>query len=202
MYYRAFEILFNPFTEVLYVAAIVLYFNRSKMIISTVSASLLFSCVLMHGGLFGITNYYSSYKFLENDGKSVDPTFKITSDDYFLALAIREAEIVPEDEQLTVITHAEGMKTFFPNMYQMFTRKQYYDVSSRVNLEFYEMARRHYGWMEFEPIDYSNACQYIQQYHVDMAIINFYENWDFNEAIDACMVTVLTKGNYNVKVSK
>lgn len=200
VYYRAFDILINPFTEVIYFYAIYKVLGNRKSISITMSLFIIIGCLLMHSSQIVENSSYSSYAHLKKEGKNVNGIFKLTDNELLVLRELRSTELIPNNEQIAILSHAEGVKTFFPNAYQIFARRQYFDASKRVNEEFYQIAKRHYGWLEEEiEIDYSKTCGYIEEYDVKVAIVNYKENWDFDQATDACMLTMKTIGDYKIK---
>lgn len=199
VYYRAFDILFNQFTLVLYVLAIAQCFKKCKVVNVVLCLSMMLLTFGMHTPLLIGEDGYSSYYYLKKLSASENSLFKIENADYYVMTSLMESDLMDSDEQLTVISHAQGLKTFFPQVYQIFSRRQLFDVSSRVNEEFYQLARNHYDWEENQELDYSKACSYIQEYDVDLAIIQYKNNFEFDIATNACMITVINTDSYHIK---
>lgn len=199
VYYRAFDILFNQFTLVIYVLAIANCVKKNTVINLALCAAMLILTIGMHTPILIGEDGYSSYYYLNKLASSENSLFKIEKEDYTVMTLLMESVLMESDEQLTVISHAQGLKTFFPNVYQIFSRRQIFDVSSRVNEEFYQLSRNHYSWEEKQDENYSKSCDYIKEYDVDIAIIQYKNNFEFDIATDACMVTVIKTESYHIK---
>jgi hypothetical protein len=199
VYYRAFDIILNPFTIVIYAICIFELIARYKVSRYAVPALSIVCVGLMHLNLFTDIETYTSYNYQLKDGKTVNPILKVKDEDYSVFLYIREKGLVPSDHQITVITHAEGFKTFFPNVYQLYTKNQIYYLDDRKNEDFYQMAKRHFTWEEKEDEDYTQACSFIKEYDVELAVINVYESNEFDEGVSSCMTQVLRTANYSVR---
>lgn len=202
VYYRAFDILFNPFTLVIYLVMIYQAVQSKRFIVTALCAVLMALTATMHLPLVNSDWSYSSYSYMLQQGENENSLFKMTNEDYQIAQIIKDLGIMESDHQITMISHAQGLRTFFPKTYQIFSRRQIFDESKRVNEEFYQLARFHYGWEENEELDYSKSCSYIEEYDVDLAVIQYYSNYEFDQATDACMITVGESYNYKIKVSK
>lgn len=200
VYYRAFDIILNPFTAVIYIIAINDMLHSFALSKQLISGFIVISLLLFHCYLFIPIDRFTSYAFHYSKGKDVDPITKLDPEELKVLQTIRAYELVPQDHQISVISQLEGFKTFFPNTYQIFARAQYYYPASRINEEFFQIAKRQYSWLERPDVDYSKACQYIKEYDVDLAVINFYESFEFDQATDKCMETIIKTDNYHVKI--
>ena len=89
-------------------------------------------------------------------------------------------------DQLRIISHAEGLRVFDGNAWVIFTPREYYYPQDRINDEFYEQARNHYPWDTYYETDFSSACQYIERFDVDYAIVEWFQNWDFDIEVGKC----------------
>lgn len=104
-----------------------------------------------------------------------------------------------DEHQPTIISHAEGVRTFLPNVYQIFTARDYYYIWNRVDWIFYDLARRHYDWEAPAAEDYARSCGYLDYYDVDYLIIQYWENPEFDKATDACTITEVTTSKFKIK---
>ena len=202
VYYRSFEVVFNPFTETLLFFALLKYFDGKKVIKGLVCGSLVVSIFVLHIGSY-LAWSGGDYHFYVEEGELVNSIFKLYPEDYEVLTQFRSmVQDNPVDYQLTVISHAEGMRTFLPQTYQLFTARQYWYAWDRVDENFYQMARRHYSWQDNSGIDYKKACQYVQQFDVDYALIKYWENWEFDNATNECMDVIWQSDYYKIKRSR
>ena len=115
-----------------------------------------------------------------------------------------ENEIInlePGDRQITVVSHADGLRTFTPNVYQVFTARQYWSSWDRIDQDFYQVARMWYGWEERpEGLDYTKSCSYLIKYKIDYVISEKWENYEFDNAINDC--TDIIHENYEFNLRK
>lgn len=203
VFYRTVEVLFNPFTEMLIIFVIFEWFAQLVWVKRGLMIILCCEIIIGHAA-----SYYNSdcglYTFHINGGRTVNPIYKI-SDEEIEAIHVLESLIQRDKDryvgghQPTIISHAEGVRTFLPNVYQIFTARDYYYIWNRVDWIFYDLARRHYDWEAPATEDYARSCTYLQDYQVDYLIIQYWENSEYDRATDACSTTEVTTSKFKVK---
>lgn len=203
VFYRTVEVLFNPFTEMLIILVIFEWFAQLVWVKRGLMIILCCEIIIGHAA-----SYYNSdwglYTFHINGGRTVNPIYKI-SDEEIEAIHVLESLIQRDKDryvgghQPTIISHAEGVRTFLPNVYQIFTARDYYYIWNRVDWIFYDLARRHYDWEAPATEDYARSCTYLQDYQVDYLIIQYWENSEYDRATDACSTTEVTTSKFKVK---
>lgn len=194
VYYRTFDVVFNPLTEMLFIAIIIQKFNK-KPVYYLLTVFVVYMIAYAHLGSY-INHYTGEYGFYIN--RNVLPKYKISNDNLEVIRAF-EADVKKyQDDDLRVISHAEGLRTFVPNAWQIFTPYQIYYPDTRINYEFFEQARNHYPYETYYETDFSSACQYVERFDVDYAIIEWNQNMDFDIEISKCMTKVY--GNYTYRL--
>lgn len=201
VFYRNVEVLFNPFTESLILLSIIDNINN-KYITMGISAVLLLSTILGHALSF-VDSDEGLYTFYVNGGKEVDHIYKIEHGEYEVIKRLQE-ELAndPIDGQPVVISQANGMRTFIPNAYQPITTRDFYYPYNRIDWNFYEIVRKHYPWQEHVDTPYENTCMYLERYDVDYLIIKYWDNSEFDQASDACSVTIFESAEFKLKKVK
>lgn len=201
VFYRNVEVLFNPFTESLILLCIIDNINN-KYIAMGISAVLLLSTILGHALSF-VDSDEGLYTFYVNGGKEVDHIYKIEHGEYEVIKRLQE-ELAndPIDGQPVVISQANGMRTFIPNAYQPITTRDFYYPYNRIDWNFYEIVRKHYPWQEHVDTPYENTCMYLERYDVDYLIIKYWDNSEFDQASDACSVTIFESAEFKLKKVK
>ncbi len=119
--------------------------------------------------------------------RGVMPKYKMTYDNYDAIKSFqKEIEDIDLGRQIRVISHAEGLRIFEPEVHQIFTARELYYPGDRINMEFFEQARNHYPWETYYETDFSSACTYIDRYDVDYVIVEWLQNWDFDIEVSKC----------------
>lgn len=199
VFYRSVEVLFNPFTETMIIVYLYRYFSKKKVLQGGLMACLLVSTAGGNieswqgdkGGLYG--NYIT-------EGEDENHIYKVDEDELeAIRFLQNELEGWQEDRQPVVISQAEGTRVFLPQVYQLITARDTYYQYTRIDEELYQIARRHHDWEEKTDIDYSNTCSLLDTYDVDYLVIRYFENPEFDQATDACSVTLLTGARIKVK---
>jgi hypothetical protein len=201
VYYRAYEALFNVFTETV---LLVVVFQALKSY-AYFKIGFILSLVLVVG-FTHVESYVwragnSAYGFYISQGEGIDPIFKLNSRELEVIRAlVRETETSAQ-ERLTLVSHIDGVRTFLPHAYQLFTPRQYWSAWDRVNQEFYHLARRWYGW-ERRPddLDYSRTCGYLVEFKVDYVLNEVWMNAPFDQALNMC--TTVIYDNFYFKLRK
>ena len=199
VFYRAIEVLFNPFTEMillLYVYNEAINIKLEKVLCIGL---IIITCL---GHVLSFTdNENGSYTFYINGGKEVNGLSKLEDDEVeainYLMEYMYENPI--NDRQPVLISHSSGIRTYIPNAYVLFTPRDQFYPHTRLNEEFYQIAKRHRDWEDNNNIDYSNTCGYINEYGVDYLLIRYWENSEFDQASDACTFTIVETAKFKVK---
>lgn len=143
------------------------------------------------------------YTFYVNGGKEVDHIYKIEHGEYEVIKRLQdELANDPIDGQPVVISQANGMRTFIPNAYQPITTRDFYYPYNRIDWNFYEIVRKHYPWQEHVDTPYENTCMYLERYDVAYLIIKYWDNSEFDQASDACSVTIFESAEFKLKKVK
>jgi len=203
VYYRAFESLFNVFTEMLLLTTLLNYFWSKKIIRLVIICSVLFIVLFSHYDSLVNKNGLSQYGNYIKIGESINPIFKIKPLELEIIRAFKnEIENTEVSEgQITIVSHADGVRTFTPHVYQVFTPRQHWSAWDRIDQDFYQVAMNWHGWEDRnEYIDYSKSCEYLVKYDIDYVINEVWLNYDFNSSIDQC--TIILFENYDYKLRK
>ena len=202
VYYRAFESLFNVFTEMLLIVSIFNYFWSRKFIRYLLTGLVLFVVLFSHYDSLFNKSGLSQYGLFIREGETIDPIYKLKPLEIEAIRAFKN--IVKENvdnEQITIVSHADGLRTFIPEIYVVFTARQHWSSWDRIDQDFYQVAMNWHGWeVRNENIDYSKSCEYLVKYDIDYVINEVWYNFEFNNAIEQC--TYVLFENYEYKVRK
>jgi len=203
VYYRAFESLFNVFTETLLFGLLLNELWNKKYLRLLVSFVLIICVLFSHYGSLFVEDPTNLYGYYIKDGKNVLPLYKIKNSelDVIRAFELESINFSDSKDQITVVSHVDGLRTFMPNIYQVFTARQYWSAWDRIDQDFYQVARMWYGWEErTKNIDYTKSCSYLKKYEIDYVLNEIWENDDFDKAINSC--TEVLYENYEYKLRK
>lgn len=199
VYYRSIEVLFNPFTELLIVLIIINSINK-KTVTYGMSFSLLVITLLGHVLSFN-DNENGLYTFYIEGGKEVDNIKKLEDDELEAIGYLKEYMLTDTlTDQPVIISHSSGIRTYIPNAYVLFTPRDQFYPHTRLNEEFYQIAKRHRDWEDNDNINYQKACSYLREYNVDYLLIRYWENEEFDIASDECTSTYVTTSEFKVKI--
>ena len=202
VYYRAFESMFNVFSETFLFAFLLNFLWNRKLLVTLTASFLIFTVVYSHVDSFAMANPSGLYGYYINEGKTIHPMYKIKAKELDI-IKVFETKIADwnEDKQITVVSHVDGLRTFTPQVYQVFTARQFWSAWDRIDQDFYQVARLWYGWEERpQNLDYSRSCSYLVRYEIDFVINEVWENHEFDSAIDSC--TEILYDNYDFKLRK
>ena len=195
VYYRTFDVIFNPLTEMLFIVLIITKWNKKWMYgLMIVFVAYMISYAHIASQINEYTGEYGYYLH-----RGVMPKYKMDYYNYDVIKAFEE-DIRDKsfDRQIRIISHAEGLRTFEPDVHQLFTAREYYYPGDRINYEFYEQARNHYSWETYYETDFSSACKYIDRFDVDYVIVEWLQNWDFEIEISKCGELVYESEVYKI----
>lgn len=201
VYYRAFESIFNAFSEVLLFSYLFNYLWNKKFIFWFISLLLMLTVSYQHYASYILNDRTAIYGLAMAEGKTVMPIYKISYNEYDIIqnfIALNNDKPI-KNKQLTVVSHANGLRTFVPDAYQLFTARQYWYNWDRVNQEFYELAWRKFPWDEVKILDYPKSCDYLSEFSVDYIIVETIYNKEFDKATDSCTFTYYSNGEYKIK---
>lgn len=203
VYYRAYESLFNVFTETFLFGLLLNTFWDKKLVKLSLVSILLVAVVYSHYSSYVLQDKASLYGYYINDGKNVLPLYKIKNSELDLIRALeRESEnFVETNRQITVVSHVDGLRTFLPSLYQVFTARQYWSAWDRIDQDFYQVARMWYGWEEKpKDINYTKTCFYLKKYKIDYVLNEIWQNSEFDSALNEC--TDVLYENYEYRLRK
>lgn len=203
VYYRAYESLFNVFTETLLFGILLNEVWSKKYLRVAISSILIVSVIYSHYGSLIQEDPANLYGYYIKDGANVLPLYKIKNSelDVIQAFELESKNFRKLDRQITVVSHVDGLRTFLPNVYQVFTARQYWSAWDRIDQDFYQVARMWYGWEErTKDIDYTKSCSYLKKFEIDYVLNEIWENDDFDLAINDC--TEVLYENYEYKLRK
>ena len=199
VYYRAFEIMFNPLTEILLFREIYLSL-RDRTLLQELLEIILAGSAVCGQALSWAGSENGLYSFYLKGGRSVDPIYKMDADEKTANETLRDYVLAhPQQDQVTLVSHSNATRTYLPNAYQIFTSRDYFYWMFRLDPDFYEIAKRHYAWLDPEKTDYTQTCGDLRKYKVNYVLLQYWENADFDQASDACTVTIYTGSRYKVK---
>ena len=205
VFYRAIEIVFNPLTETMFIISLV-DLIKVKWFRPTLCTVLMVLTIYAHVGSF-INDDNGLYAWHITEGKDVNHIYKIPDSD--IDIIRRFSGVLDENgernrnDQITVISQVDGVRVFEPQIYQLFTARDYFYPSVRVDDTFYQMATNHYDWITYpDDLPYENVCDYFYQYGVEYIIVKsepYYQNYQFDQASDACAVVQTSNDMYKIK---
>ena len=203
VYYRAFESFFNVFTEMIIFATLLNHFWNSKPIKYLLMIILIVIVLFNHYESLILKDKAGQYGYYISTGQDLDPIYKLKPAELEAAKYFKELMWDNDDQvgQVKVVSHVNGLRTFTPEVYVVFTPRQFYSSWDRIDQDFYQVARMWNGW-EDRPldIDYSKSCDYLVKYDIDYVINEAWLNFEFNESIKSC--TTILFENYDYKVRK
>ena len=199
VFYRNFMVLFNPLTEAYFLWVIFRKLEEKKVFGYALSAALAAAVVIGNAGSFMLDEHTGLYWVYLKGGQNVDGVYKIHTDELQAITALKEGTDAIQDRQPVIVSQSGATLTYIPEAYSIFGPWNYYYAMDRVNEEFYQIARRHEDWIEEEHPDYTKSCGYLDEYNVDYVLLQYWQSPEFDEATDACTVTVYEGSRYKVK---
>ena len=201
VYYRAYDAIFNPFTELVYVAFVFDALAQKRTLQFLLIGIVVYAVGRYHYGSLVQSSSYSGYGFYIDEGKTVMPYEKIPYREYATIQAFKEriSSETAKTDQWTVISHADGLRTYVPQAYQLFTARQYWYEWDRVDEVFYYAARRYYSWeTKLYPTTFATGCMYLQQFKVDYALIDTLDNSEFYAEALRCSDEVFSEDGFSL----
>lgn len=205
VFYRAIEIVFNPFTEFMFIVSLVDAI-KLKWFRPTLCTVLMVLTIYAHVASF-INDDNGLYTWHIEQGTKVNHIYKIPDSD--IDIIRRFSGVLDENgernrnDQITVISQVDGLRVFEPQIHQLFTARDYFYPSVRVDDTFYQMATNHYDWVEYpQDLPYDSVCDYFYQYGVEYIIVKtepYYANYQFDQASDACAVVQTSNSMFKIK---
>ena len=201
VFYRAWEVVFNPFTELLYLGAVFTAFEKQKWAQALVCAVLV-SVTCVSNGLALTGDRSAAYGFYiagaNEDYNRIQKMDRYGEEAVLQLKQALEAEPIT-DRQPVVISQAEGTRVYLPQVVQLVTARDAYYVDTRVNEELYRIAKRHHPWEDDGTPAYADTCKLLRQYDVDYIVDRYWENPEFDEAANACSVDIYQNRYFRVK---
>lgn len=201
VFYRAWEVLFNPFTELIILAYLLNQFQQKWVPIGLTICLVISTLVTNIKSFQG--DHKAAYGFYIDGGKQVEHISKMET----AALdAIEKLDTIlqeePLDHQPVIISQAEGTRVYLPQVYQMFTARDYFYEDVRVNQFLYHITRRHHPWDEPWDPWYEITCDLLQEYKTDYILLRYLENPEFDSWSNACTVTIYDNDTFKIKKVK
>ncbi len=201
VFYRAWEAVFNPFTELVFLSAIFTALENRKWAQTAVCAVLLGVTAVSNGlALSGDRN--AAYGFyIAGADENYNRIQKMDRYGEEAVLQLKQAlEAEPvSGRQAVVLSQAEGTRVYLPQVVQLVTARDSYYADTRVNEELYRIAKRHHPWEDDGTPPYEKTCALLNQYNVDYIVDRYWENPEFDEAVNACSVDVFQNRYFRVK---
>jgi hypothetical protein len=203
VYYRAFEAVFNVFTEIYFLFIVFKIFDGKKTVQYVMATLLIFITLSAHYQSLILHDPQSLYGFYIREGQKIDPLYKLLPRELDIILAYREEikDKKPRTSQFTIVSHADGLRTFEPRTHVLFTARQYWSAWDRVDQDFYQIGRMWYGWEE-KPSDlpFNRTCEFLKTFNVDYVINEIWINHQFDQALNECSNVVY--GNQDFRLRK
>lgn len=202
VYYRLFESLFNTFSEIVILGYLLNHFSSKKIMQTILSLVLVFAVVYSHYTSYVLADGSSLYGFLVDKNDEFDDLYKVRPDELLVikALQVEVATLPKRERQVTVVSHADGLRTFLPEVYVVFTPRQFWSAWDRIDQDFYAVARQYYGWDKSpQGVDYTKSCSYLEKYEIDYVINERWENILFDQAIESCTEIIYDNDEYRLR---
>lgn len=184
VYYRTFEVIFNPFSELVFALMVIDLFKKYRLGNYLLYGGLIYLLIYTH--IFSFLNPYSG-EYGAYVHEDILPKYKMDNDSYQALINFKTyLKDKHYQRQIRVISHVEGLRTFLPQANQVFTLREYYYPNERLNVEFYEQARNHYSYGSYLETDFSTSCQYSKRFKIDYFLIDYLNNPDFDIEISKC----------------
>lgn len=200
VFYRAWEVMFNPFMEIVLLVRLMQAVSRpafEKAMAGTLAAVTAVTNVQSLSG-----DISSNYGFYIQMGKvDYDHILKMQPEalDAIENLRSALAEDNITDRQPIVISQAEGTRVYLPQVIQLVTARDNYYVDTRVDQDLYQIARRHHYISEDEGALYEKTCPLMATYQVDYVVDRYGENAEFDAALDACSTVIYENTQFRVR---
>ena len=199
VFYRNFMTLFNPLTEIFFLDLIARKAGSLRFAVPALGAFLAGAVILANAGSFLQDPSTGIYWVYIRGGKNVDGIYKVDPDEKNALEFLREEVSSITDRQPVIVSQSSAALTWIPEAYSLFGPWHYHYPLDRVNDEFYQVSRKHEDWLEEEVPDYSKSCGYLEEYDTDYVLLQYWQSPEFDEATDACTVTIYTGSKYKVK---
>ena len=176
VFYRAYEVMFNPFTE-LFLLAYILRFLMKQRILQGIVALFLCGITLISNGLALQGDKNVQYGFYIAAGKGVNPLTKMEPQGVQVIDALRKNI---GQKSAIVLSQAEGTRIYLPHVVQLITARDTYYPHTRVDEDLYQIAKRHHPWDEAVLTPYEKTEMLLRKYKVDFVIVRYWENPEFD----------------------
>ena len=190
VFYRAWEVLFNPFTELFLINLIFQHLNasRQRRLLQTCLGGLLLFVTIDTNVLALKGDGNASYGFYVSHAGNTDPLSKVTKEEAEAIAALKEeiGEGAFSGTQPIILSQIEATRSYLPNVIQLITPRDTYYTDTRVNEDLYQIARRHHPWDEAQKAPYEETDTLLARYKVQYAVIRYWENPEFDAALAGC----------------
>ncbi len=203
VFYRNWYTVFNLFTETLMFIYIYRRFRKVHYVNSILIIVLLALTVQVNLSDFMpmLGNGMHHVYFNEQKNRQIDPIEKITIDEKNALSVLQDYVNEHPKEDTLVISQSNALLTHVEDVQQVFTSRDYRYPETRINEEFYQIARYHYDWEGEDTTSYTNTCTYMEQYHVDYVVIQKNDNRQFYDALGGCTITIYENDTWSVKTA-
>lgn len=205
VYYRNYMVLFNYFTEILILVILYKKMRTRRIAVVLLTTLIIVMSIYVNAISFIDGTQLGQYWVYIKSSKvfELDHVYKIHPDEKNAVEVLREEVKTKNEMQPIVISQSGVTISYIPEIYQIFGPRENYYANSRVNDEFYQLAKRHYSWVKEDyQADYRKSCSFIEEYKVDYLLIEYWENSEFDIATDECSESIYVGSNYKVKKVK
>ena len=190
VFYRAWEVMFNPFTELFLINLLFQHLNacRQGRFLQICLAGLLLFVTIDTNVLALRGDGNASYGFYVSHAGDTDPLSKVTKDEAEAIDALKQAlgEEAYSGTQPIILSQIEATRSYLPNVIQLITPRDTYYTDTRVNEDLYQIARRHHPWDEATEAPYEETAALLKQYQVQYAVVRYWENPEYDAALSEC----------------
>ena len=190
VFYRAWEVMFNPFTELFFINLIFQHLNacKERRLMQTCIAGVLLFVTIDTNYLALKGDGNASYGFYVSHAGETDPLSKVTKDEAEAIAALGDAvgEQAYTGTQPIILSQIEATRSYLPNVIQLITPRDTYYTDTRVNEDLYQIARRHHPWDDVQDAPYEETGELLKQYQVQYAVVRYWENPEFDAALAEC----------------
>lgn len=201
VFYRAFEAVFNPFTEVFLIVFLNQQLEENEVLSYVPSIALSVTLVVSNVLAFnGVSNAQYGF-YISSVPENYDSLSKMEKEAEEVILVLRNElqDSAYTGEQPVLISQAEGTRDYIPNAIQLVTARDQYYASTRIDEELYQIAKRHHPWEEKGTIPYEKTAELLKKYQVDYIIVRYWENSEFDEQLDSCTEILYQTSHFRLR---
>lgn len=179
VFYRAYEVMFNPFTE-LFLLTVLFRFLADKKAGRGIVVLFLLGVTVCSNLLALRGDKNVQYGFYIASGRQINP---ITKMEPLAAQAIEALRGEIGDQPAVILSQAEGTRIYLPLTVQLITARDTYYPHTRIDEDLYQIAKRHHPWEEAGDPPYEKTGMLLKKYEVDFVIVRYWENPMFDEQL-------------------